>query len=180
MILPAAARAALAAALVAALPCTAATSEVSPAGFVASFREDVDASPAEAWAAITQVSRWWDGDHTYSGNPANLSLDPAAGGCWCERWDGNSVEHMRVVQALRNKTLRLEGGLGPLQARAVNGVLTFGLAPNGAKTTLTVTYRVRGSPDAGLDKVAEAVDRVLGAQVGRLAALLRPSAQPQR
>ena len=168
-----AARAALGAALAAAFPCFATTSEVSASGFVSTFREEVEATPAEAWTAITQVGRWWDSGHTYSGDASNLSLDAVAGGCWCERWDGNSVEHMRVVQALRAKTLRLEGGLGPLQARAVNGVLTFGLAANGAKTTLTVTYRVRGSPDAGLDKVAEAVDGVLAEQVKRLAALLR-------
>jgi len=175
-----AARVTLAAAIAASFPCAAKTSEVSPSGFVASFREEVDAPPAEAWTAIVQISRWWDGEHSYSGDPANFSLDPVAGGCWCERWDGNSVEHMRVVQVLRNNTLRLAGGLGPLQARAVNGVLTFALAPNGGKTTLSVTYRVRGSPDAGLDKVADAVDGVLGAQVKRLAALLRPAAETPR
>jgi hypothetical protein len=31
---------------------------------------------------------------------------------------------------------------------------------------------VRGTPDAGLDKIADAVDRVLGEQVARLAASL--------
>jgi hypothetical protein len=169
-------RAALGAAIVAAFPCAAKTSDVTPSGFLATFHEALDASPAEAWIALTQVSRWWSADHTYSGNAANLALDAIAGGCWCERWEGNSVEHMRVVQALRDKALRLEGGLGPLQSMAVNGVLTFALAANGAKTTLTVTYRVRGSPDAGLDKVAEAVDAVVGAQVKRLAEILRPPA----
>jgi len=169
-------RLALGAALLAGLPAFAATSEVTPAGFLATFREEVDASPAEAWRTVTRIDRWWSADHTYSGDAANLSLDPVAGGCWCERWNGNSVEHMRVVHALAGKSLRLEGALGPLQAMAVTGVLTLALAPNGEKTTLTVTHRVRGSPDAALDKIATAVDGVLGEQVKRLAALLRPAA----
>jgi hypothetical protein len=156
-----------------ALPAGAAVSEVSPAGFLVSLREEVPASPQEAWDALVDIGRWWNGQHSYSGDARNLSLDARAGGCWCERWLGNSVEHGRVLHALPVKSLRLEGAFGPLQAMAVNAVLTFRLEPADGKTAIVVTYRVRGSPDAGLDKIAPAVDGVMSEQVKRLADLLR-------
>jgi len=37
------------------------------------------------------------------------------------------------------------------------------------KTSVTVTYRVAGNPEAQLASIAEPVDRVLGEQVSRLA-----------
>ena len=167
-------RAALVLALAAAgLPVHAAVSEVTPAGFLVSVREEVPAGPQAAWDTLVQVNRWWNGQHSYSGDASNLSLEPRAGGCWCERWQGNSVEHGRVLYALPGKGLRIEGAFGPLQAMALNAVLTFKLEPAGEKTAIVVTYRVRGSPDAGLDNMAGSVDAVIGEQVKRLADLLR-------
>ncbi len=156
-----------------ALPAAAATSEVSSSGFLVTLREEVPATPREAWEALVRVDRWWSGEHTYSGEAANLSLEPLAGGCWCERWQGNSVEHGRVLYALPGNGLRIEGAFGPLQAMAVNAVLTFKLEAAGDRTAIVTTYRVRGAPDANLDKMAGAVDAVMGAQVKRLADLLR-------
>ncbi|HEX6018934.1 MAG TPA: SRPBCC domain-containing protein, partial [Burkholderiaceae bacterium] len=92
------------------------TGNVTPGGFVSIFRHEVKASPEEVWRAITQLPRWWSDEHTYSGQAARMSLDPQAGGCWCERWgDGNSVEHARVLHALPPRSLRLRSALGPLQ-----------------------------------------------------------------
>lgn len=56
----------------------------------------------------------------------------------------------------------------PAQADAVDGVLTYTVAPlaNGAK--LTLTYRVSGDPSLGLDQIARGVDMVLMEQFGRL------------
>jgi uncharacterized protein YndB with AHSA1/START domain len=163
----------VAALLAAAPPCLAATSEVSPSAFLSSFRAEVAAPPGAAWAATTRISQWWSSEHTYSGDASNLTLDATAGGCWCERWKGNSIEHARVIVAMPGKLLRLQAALGPLQAMAVNGVLTFRLSPTASGTAIDGTYRVRGAPDAGLDKIADAVDRVLGEQVARLAASLQ-------
>jgi len=70
-------------------------------------------------------------------------------------------------------SLREEVPASPQQARAVNAVLTFKLEPAGDKTAIVATYRVRGSPDAALDKMAGPVDAVIGEQVKRLADLLR-------
>lgn len=164
------------AALIVALPfaAVAKTSEVSASSFLATFHEEVDAPAAEVWARLADVGRWWSAAHTYSGDAANLSLEPRAGGCWCERWKESSVEHGRVIQALPPKSLRIEGGLGPLQAMAVNAVLTFHLTAQGERSVIDVTYRVRADAAARLDQIAEAVDGVLGEQVRRLAAPWRP------
>lgn len=151
-------------------PSIAATSAVSPSSFLITHTAELSAPPAAAYAALGEIGKWWNGAHTYSGNAANLSLDLRAGGCFCEQWgDGSSVEHARVIYAARDKALRLEGGLGPLQELAVAGVMTFALTVVEGKTTLTFTYRVRGA-EAGLDKAAPVVDKVLGEQVTRFAA----------
>jgi uncharacterized protein YndB with AHSA1/START domain len=152
---------------------------VTPHGFISIFRDEVAAQPAELWRAITQLPRWWSSSHTYSGQASNLSLDVQAGGCWCERWgDGQSVEHGRVVLVMPQRTLRIYGNLGPLQELPVHGVLTFTIAMQESKTILRMTYRVSGPPDAGLEKLAPAVDQVMGQQFKRLKSLAE-TGQPE-
>jgi hypothetical protein len=63
--------------------------------------------------------------------------------------------------------VRLEGGLGPLQDRAVTAVMTLAIAQSEGKTVVTLTYKVR-APDGNLDKVAVPVDQVLGEGFSRL------------
>ena len=54
--------------------------------------------PAEALRRVHATSGWWNKEHTYSGNSANLSLDARPGGCFCERFPkGGGIEHMRVA-----------------------------------------------------------------------------------
>lgn len=143
----------------------------TPSTFVIRAEADVPASPPQAWRAVTQVGRWWNNEHTYSGNGHNLRLDARAGGCWCEQWDGQSVEHMRVVLVMERegaRTLRAVGGLGPLQEMGVSGVLTFTVAPHALGAKITMTYRVSGDPGLTLDQIAPLVDGVLMEQFGRL------------
>jgi len=145
------------------------TGRVTRSGFVVIFRHPVNASPEQVWQALTQLPRWWSDDHTYSGQAARMNLDAQAGGCWCERWgEGNSVEHGRVLHALPPRSLRLRSALGPLQELPVDGVLTFSVLTQETQTVLRLTYRVAGASDAGLDKLAPQVDRVLGQQFRRL------------
>ena len=136
--------------------------------FLVSYSQRVDAPPAKVYAALAMVDRWWDGGHSYSGNAANFSLQAQAGACFCERWNEGSVEHGRVVMAIRDQTLRLQTALGPLQGRAVTGALTFQLKPAETGTELTMTYLVNGAGGSALDKSAPAVDRVLGDMFARL------------
>ena len=151
-------------------PAGAETSQVSASGFLVTVRHEVKAPPPRLYAALGEIDRWWNGSHSYSGQAANMSLARQAGGCFCERWGNNSVEHARVVIALEDRMLRLEGALGPLQALAVNGVLTFALAPKDGGTALVVTYRVAGNEAAGLQQLAGPVDGVIAEQVRRLVA----------
>lgn len=145
------------------------TSQVTASGFVSNFRAEVQATPDAVWKAIVQLPRWWDGRHSYSGQATNLSLEPRAGGCFCEQWgDGNSVAHARVVMVQAGRVLRMEGGLGPLQDLAAQGMLTLVTGTQDGKTLLRLTYRVNGNAEAGLDKLAAAVDQVMGTQFKRL------------
>ena len=151
-------------------PATAATSEVSPTGFIVSLRYEVNATPHRLWESLGDVDKWWNSSHTWSGNAANLSLARQASGCFCERWAANSVEHGRVVYAAEDSVLRLQGGLGPLQALAVDAVLTFAIAQKDGKTVLQVTYRVSGNASAALQDLAGPVDGVIAEQARRLVA----------
>jgi uncharacterized protein YndB with AHSA1/START domain len=141
-------------------------------GFLIVHSRRIDAGPARIYALLPAIGRWWSSSHTYSGNAANLTLDPEAGGCFCERWKDGAVAHGRVILALRDRLLRIDTSLGPLQSKAVTGVLSFELAPDGNATVLTLAYRVNGSSESALDKDAPAVDRVLGEQFARLTRLV--------
>ena len=142
--------------------------ESSADAFFLSYSGAVAAPTAKTYADIVQISRWWDSEHTYSGKSANLSIKPEAGGCFCERWKDGSVEHGVVLMAMPGKVLRLRTALGPLQERALTGILTFWIRNEDSATTLTVEYRVNGANASGLDELAPSVDEVLGTQLDRL------------
>lgn len=150
----------------AALPAHADLKQSAADGFIVQHRYDIAAKPAVAWAALAQPGQWWPKDHTWSGDAKNLSLKLDAGACFCERWKGGSAEHGRVVFVENEKTLRIAGALGPLQAMAVSAVLEVSLKPNDVGTEATVTYRVSGTSAHGFDKFAAKVDEVVGQQFG--------------
>ncbi len=140
--------------------------ESSPNRFLVRTTVEVRVSSERAYQGLVEeVARWWDPAHTYSGSAASLSLEASAGGCFCERYDGGSVEHARVVYAAPGKTLRLVGGLGPLQSEPVQGVLEFSFEPISEGSRVTMTYRVGGPVPADW---APGVDRVLAEQMERL------------
>ena len=160
--------------LIAASPSAVAEiSSTSSDGFVLSYSRRIDASAAKVFAALASIDRWWNSAHTYSGDAANMSIEAHAGGCFCERWTDGSVEHGRVIMVMRDRLLRVQAALGPLQGRALSGILTFQLKPDEQAaeraTLLTMTYVVNGASASGLDKSAPAVNDVLGEQFARLA-----------
>ena len=111
-------------ALLAASPATASIVHSDDHDLEVSHSVLVSAEPAKALASFTNVSKWWIADHTYSGSPANLSLDARPGGCFCERFPaGGGIEHMRVSYFEPGKYLILTGAMGPLLHEAVNGVM---------------------------------------------------------
>jgi hypothetical protein len=168
----------------AAMMATAAQAEVvsvAANGFEVRHTVHVATSADKAYAVLVTPSRWWASDHTFSGNAANLVLDARAGGCWCENLpDGGSVQHLQVVYVSPGKILRMRGSLGPFQALAVDGVMTWTLksAPNGLPnglpngTDITVTYALGGYVKDGFDTLSKAADRVIAEQADRLQKLI--------
>lgn len=154
----------------------------SESGFVSRNTVQVPASAQHVWLTLIAPSGWWSGEHTYSGDAANLSLDPRAAGCFCEKIPvrksaaGNlvagSAEHMRVIYADAGKVLRLSGALGPLQSEAVNGTLTITLTPTNGGTEVLWEYIVGGYMRYKAAEIGPLVDKVLREQLNRLAAKL--------
>ena len=140
-----------------------------PAGFEVEARAVVPAAPAAAYAMLGRIGEWWNKDHTYSGSSANLSLRAKVGGCFCERIppDG-AIEHMRVVYAQPARILRLQGGLGPLQAEGAAGTLTWTLKAVPGGTEIVQTYVVGGYVRGGAEKLAPIIDKVMAEQLAGL------------
>ncbi|MBX3561315.1 MAG: SRPBCC family protein [Sphingomonas sp.] len=166
----------LTAALALAAPAAGEVKSVSAAGFEVENRVTVPAPPAEAYAALARIGQWWPSDHSWSGAAANMTLDPRAGGCFCEALPGSggSVEHGRVVFAQPGQMLRLNAALGPLQGEAVTGTLTFAFAPaEGGGTEIVMNYLVGGLiRGPGPEGFAPIVDRVTALQLDGLRAHL--------
>lgn len=163
---------ALGLALAGAAPALAEVKEASEAGFTVSFVKTVPASPDKVWAALLKPALWWSKAHSYSGESKSFSIEPKAGGCFCERWAKGEVEHGRVVAIMPGQTLRIRGALGPLQGEALTGTLTFELKAEGAGTKISVDYVVGGHARFPLKDFAAPVDGVIGEQVTNLAKLL--------
>ncbi len=142
----------------------------APNGF--NIRHVVDApnvAPPVVWAALSDIAKWWDPEHTYSGDARNLSLEPIVRGCFCEKLSLYAgIEHGTVVYAQPAKTLRLIGALGPLQEFGVTGSLTWQIDAAGGGSRITMTYNVGGLADRPLSDWAPIVDEVLVIQAQRL------------
>lgn len=185
-------RSLLCGAVLAALGASQAQAEVSgltDAGFVSRNDVTVEASPSEAWQEMVAINRWWSGDHTYSGDAANLYLDPQATGCFCEKLPVpkdappgqrmGSIEHAHVVYADPvRRVLRMTGGLGPLQGEAVHATLTITFKPvDGGGTTIIWNYVVGGYMRMKMADIAPIVDKVLGEQAQHLGESLSTNAK---
>jgi hypothetical protein len=141
-----------------------------PSGF--NIRHVIEAPNVAApvvWAALADVAKWWDPEHTYSGDARNLSLDPVPRGCFCEKLSLYAgIEHATVVYAQPAKMLRLNGALGPLQQFGINGSLTWQIEAASGGSRITMTYNVGGFADRPLSDWAPIIDEVLGGQAQRL------------
>jgi len=140
------------------------------AGFISEHTLIIAAPRSQVFRALTdEVSRWWDPQHSYSGEAANFSIDARPGGCFCERLTDGGVTHMTVAFVQRDTTLRMLGGLGPLQEMAASGSMTFSLSDADAGTTrLHYRYAVGGYSLEGLEGLAIPVDQVQLGQLQRL------------
>lgn len=150
-------------------PASAEVVAAAPHGFALKYVATIAAPPGIVYRAVANVARWWDPAHSFTGQAANLSLEPRAGGCFCERLPAGSVEHMRVVHADEPRRLLLHGTPGPLASMAVTGAMEWVMtAAEGGGTHLEVTYNAGGYAPEGLASLAPVVDGVFAGQVARL------------
>jgi len=128
--------------------------------FEFSFERTVPGTPRATWDALTgDISGWWD--HSVSGSPYRLYIEPRPGGGFYEIFDdsGDGVRHAVVTAAARGVMLRMEGPLG-LAGPAVSMVATYDLSEvglEGASTLLKVTVRAAGEMREGWPETVERV-----------------------
>lgn len=126
---------------------------------LASFTDSITVpeTPERTYDAATgDISPWWD--HSMSGAPAQLFIEPRPGGGFIELFNerGDGALHATVILAERGKRLRFEGPLG-LSGMAVTVVTTYDFRSRGTDSTV-LTYHVHMSGDIpdGLPKVVRA------------------------
>jgi uncharacterized protein YndB with AHSA1/START domain len=121
-----------------------------------------------AYAAFSRLPGWWNKEHTYSGDSANLALALTAGGCFCEKLkNGGGVEHMRISFVDPGKRIVMTGSLGPLLYEATSGVMDIQFERVAGGSKVTMDYRAAGFAEGGAEKLAPIVDSVLSDQMVR-------------
>lgn len=139
-------------------------------GFAIELSTTIKAPPIMLYRTlIRDISRWWDPEHTYSGESANLYIEDKVPGCFCEKLNERpAVQHMAVIYTAPGELLRMQGGLGPLQSMAATGTMSWSFAKKEkGSTEIRLSYHVSGYAPEGLDKLAAAVDGVLHHQLQR-------------
>lgn len=145
-----------------------------PHGFEVRHEAIVDLPQPETWRRLIAIGTWWSDDHTFGGKAGNLTIEPKAGDCFCEALsdNGGGVEHLRVSYVVPNHRLVMGGALGPLKFEGVAGVMDIRLSPTpDGKTQVIFVYRAGGFARGNGEDMAPLVDRVIGEQVARFAAL---------
>ena len=156
--------------------------EVSDSSFTVSHSVTTAASMQQAWNAMTQdIAKWWNGDHSWSGDAANFYVRAELGGCFCERLPGTDgqadggVEHLRIIYIKPGEVIRFDGSLGPFMDMPAQGRMSWVITPaadGAAGSTISFTYRVHGYIEGGFAGLAPVVDGVVGQQLQGLQALL--------
>jgi hypothetical protein len=143
-----------------------------PDGFLIKHSVMVPAKSKQVYDRFINPQLWWDSQHTWSGKAKNLSMRPKAGGCFCETLgNGGSVMHMNIIYVDPGNSIRLHGGLGPLQLDGVSGSMVVEFKTethNPEQTIMTLFYSVGGYRKDGFVSLAPVVDGVLGSQINRL------------
>lgn len=144
-------------------------------GFEIRIEAVVSATPETVYAQFLRVGEWWNKDHTWFGKSEGLSIEPRAGGCFCERRDDNTALHMIVSLVKVGREVRMIGGLGPLSGLGLHGAMSWSFEPaEPGMTKITHVYRVTGYYPDGLAGLATVVDSVQSQQVAGLVARFDP------
>ncbi|QFU76796.1 SRPBCC family protein [Halioglobus maricola] len=146
---------------------------VGDSGFHIRVQVDLPVSKDAAWEQFIHPERWWSEGHTWFGSRKNFSLDPVAGGCFCEILGDKSVLHLTVSTVVPGEKIIMLGGLGPLQALGLSGPAVFTFADLGdGRTRVVHDYRVTGFTQMNLEELAPIVAGVQQEQLDSLAASL--------
>ena len=159
---------------------SAAVVNVGPNGFELKQVVHIAASPDQVYAALIQPARWWNSAHTFSGDAANLTLEPKVGGCLCEAMPkGGFVRHLTVVMVAPGEEIDLRGAMGPFMTRGVDGDLGFTFAAAGGGTDVTMTNNLGGYMSEGFAGWAPKADAMLADLLSRLKSYVETSQPPR-
>lgn len=148
----------------------------SATGFNLKITADVPVTPAVAYAQFLNIGQWWVASHTWYGSAENLSIEPRAGGCFCEISGDNEVLHMLVTFVKPDAEIKMVGGLGPLQMMGIHGGMSWRFeALDDGTTRIIQTYNVTGYAPGGLSDIADIVDAVQTSQLNALVSKLTGS-----
>ena len=149
-------------------PAAAEVVSAGPNGFHVRQSVQIVIPTDSAYSGFGRVSDWWNKEHTYSGDSANLSMALNPGGCFCERLpNGGGIEHMRVSYLDPGKRIVLTGPLGPLLYEATAGVMDMKFERTAGGSKITMDYKAAGFASGGAEKLAPLVDGVLADQFRR-------------
>ncbi len=162
--------------LIAAAAC-AAPRTLTDAAFSFTMETVVPGQPVEVYdATFGDVTGWWD--HSMSGDPHAMYIEPKPGGAFMEIFDesGDGVRHAVVTYAKRGERLRFEGPLG-LAGNALHMVTTWTFADDDEGfTRITVEVHADGESDERWPTIIERTWRHF--LVERLTPYLRNGARP--
>ena len=154
--------------LLTATPASAAVLNAGDNGFEIQQTVNLVVPQADAYNSFGQVGRWWNNEHTYSGDAGRMTLPLRAGSCFCETLDnGGGIEHMRVTFVQPGERVLLTGSLGPLLYEATTGVMDVKFERIAGGSRVTMNYRAAGFANGGGEKMAPLVDQVLADQMAR-------------
>ncbi|MEJ6789337.1 hypothetical protein BrevBR_07270 [Brevundimonas sp. BR2-1] len=143
-----------------AAPATAEVVARTADSFTLRYAVGAEVAPEDIGPSLTDLPKWWDSAHTYSGSAANLSLDLTPGGCWCEKLaDGTEFDHGRTVSVAPDGFV-FSAPFGPLRGKTTKAELTVTWPGANRGWTPTWTMVVEGP---GTGAMADGVDAVMGA-----------------
>lgn len=149
-------------------PAAAEVVSAGPNGFHVRQSVQIVIPTDSAYSGFGRVADWWNKEHTYGGDSANLSMALNPGGCFCERLpNGGGIEHMRVSYLDPGKRIVLTGPLGPLLYEATTGVMDMKFERTAGGSKITMDYKAAGFASGGAEKLAPLVDGVLADQFRR-------------
>ncbi|HET9397913.1 MAG TPA: ATPase [Sphingomicrobium sp.] len=160
-------------------PASGAVVSASDHGFEVQNSVNLVVPQDQAFASFGQVGKWWDDQHTYSGDGKRMSLQMRPGGCFCEPLEsGGGVEHMRVAFVQPGERIVLTGSLGPLLYEATSGVMDVKVERIAGGSRVTMNYRAAGFANGGAAAMAPLVDQVLAEQLKRYRAYAAGAPKP--